>query len=699
MGLINKIRQRTGIAVGIIALGLILFLVGGDLLSTNSLLLSRSRNAVGEIYGTTVSIDRYREVLEITTENYIANSGRSPDASNLSFIQNQAWERLITEIVHVTQFEKLGLVTHPAEVVDMVQGDHVRADIKQAFTDPNTKEFDKEKLRDYLKNLGNAPAADQKRWYDYETSIAAERSLQKYNNLFSKSNYVTLKEAAWQRRTQQTRLDIRYVYVPYSTLFDSLFTPTDDELKAYLKKNKAQYQVPRSRSVEYISFPLTPAVIDSVATKADLLDLSDSFLQASNDSIFAAVNSEEENAYKVYEPNRLPEALKGDSLVAGQIFGPYLDNKGYTLYKVSQMVEGKQARVQASHILLKVDDESVRAEYKKKIAGFLDDLLNERSTFESMARKHSMDASAAQGGDLGWFERGKMVAPFEEAAFGAQEIGLIPRVIETEFGYHLIKVTALATQQNYAIASILRSIQAGNNTRSVIYDSATAFIQGLSGENFEEQAKTHNLPIEEGSDLLPDAQRVGSIGNARSIVQWNYQADEDDVSDIFELDKEFVVAHLISIQAKGTKQLKAARTDLTDKVLAQKKGDQIIATLDTLTYSTLDELQTLYGSNSFVYSMNSLRLNSNTLRNAGECPDVIGELFTLPIGLHRNPFRTATGIIIVEITANTPPKEAKADEAYTQERSQLSGKRGNPGFVQNAIKFFSDIIDNRYKFF
>ena len=490
MGLINKIRQRTGIAVGIIALGLILFLVGGDLLSTNSLLLSRSRNTIGEIYGTNISIDRYREVLEITTQNYIANSGRSPDASNLSFIQNQAWERLITEIVHVTQFEKLGLVTHPAEVVDMVQGDHIRSDIKQAFTDPNTKEFDKEKLRDYLKNLGTAPAADQTRWYEYESSIAAERSLQKYNNLFSKSNYVTLKEAAWQQRTQQTRLDIRYLYVPYSTLFDSLFTPTDDELSTYLKENKARYQVPRSRSVEYVSFPLTPALADSVATKKDLLDLSDSFAQASNDSIFSAVNSEGTEAYKVYEPNRLPDALKGDSLVVGQIYGPYLDDKGYTLYKLSQTVEGEQARVQASHILLKVDEESARAETKKKIDGFLNDLLNENAVFEDLARTHSMDGSAAQGGDLGWFERGKMVAPFEEAAFGAKEVGLIPSVIETDFGYHLIKVTALATQQNYAIASILRSIQAGNNTRNAIYDNATAFLQELSGENFEEQAES-----------------------------------------------------------------------------------------------------------------------------------------------------------------------------------------------------------------
>ena len=60
-------------------------------------------------------------------------------------------------------------------------------------------------------------------------------------------------------------------------------------------------------------------------------------------------------------------------------------------------------------------------------------------TFEDAARQFSEDASAAEGGDLGWFNRGMMVAPFEDAAFKLEK-GKVSDVVKTEFGYHLIQL-------------------------------------------------------------------------------------------------------------------------------------------------------------------------------------------------------------------------------------------------------------------
>jgi parvulin-like peptidyl-prolyl isomerase len=61
-------------------------------------------------------------------------------------------------------------------------------------------------------------------------------------------------------------------------------------------------------------------------------------------------------------------------------------------------------------------------------------------SFDTLARQYSDDTgSGAQGGDLGWFGKGRMVAPFEEAAF-SQEIGQISEPIKSEFGYHIIEV-------------------------------------------------------------------------------------------------------------------------------------------------------------------------------------------------------------------------------------------------------------------
>lgn len=99
-------------------------------------------------------------------------------------------------------------------------------------------------------------------------------------------------------------------------------------------------------------------------------------------------------------------------------------------------------QVKASHILVKVDPEATpeaKAEAKKKIEDILKQ-VKAGGDFAALAKEHSDCPSAAQGGDLGAFGRGQMVKEFEEAAF-AMKPGEISGVVETQFGYHIIKVT------------------------------------------------------------------------------------------------------------------------------------------------------------------------------------------------------------------------------------------------------------------
>lgn len=87
-------------------------------------------------------------------------------------------------------------------------------------------------------------------------------------------------------------------------------------------------------------------------------------------------------------------------------------------------------QVKASHILVKTEKEAkdILAQIK---AG---------AKFEELAKKHSVDTSAAQGGDLGWFSKGSMVPAFENAALALKE-GQVSDVVKTDFGYHIIKLT------------------------------------------------------------------------------------------------------------------------------------------------------------------------------------------------------------------------------------------------------------------
>ncbi|EGT4906985.1 peptidylprolyl isomerase [Clostridioides difficile] len=114
--------------------------------------------------------------------------------------------------------------------------------------------------------------------------------------------------------------------------------------------------------------------------------------------------------------------------------------------------EFKKDEVEASHILLKtVDDnnkplsDKEKAEAKKKAEEALKEVKSGED-FAKVAKKYSQDASASDGGKLGFFSRGQMVAEFEDAAFSMKK-GEISDLVETQYGYHIIKVTDRINEQ------------------------------------------------------------------------------------------------------------------------------------------------------------------------------------------------------------------------------------------------------------
>lgn len=98
--------------------------------------------------------------------------------------------------------------------------------------------------------------------------------------------------------------------------------------------------------------------------------------------------------------------------------------------------------VRASHILLRVDPNAPEAT-KTQARALIDGILKRAKSgedFAALAKQHSQDGSARQGGDLGYFERGQMVPAFSEAAFSLKP-GQMSGVVTTQFGYHIVKVT------------------------------------------------------------------------------------------------------------------------------------------------------------------------------------------------------------------------------------------------------------------
>ncbi len=138
--------------------------------------------------------------------------------------------------------------------------------------------------------------------------------------------------------------------------------------------------------------------------------------------------------------SKIFEVVTADVIVTGQEIKQYYDDNKKTLFVVP-------ARVKASHILAIfpwVEDNSEETEEGKEEAlkkiKMVEDKLNNGGDFEDLARQYSDDsASAASGGDLDYISKGQMIEEFEEALFSL-DLGEVSEIVETKYGFHIIKV-------------------------------------------------------------------------------------------------------------------------------------------------------------------------------------------------------------------------------------------------------------------
>jgi peptidyl-prolyl cis-trans isomerase C len=148
-------------------------------------------------------------------------------------------------------------------------------------------------------------------------------------------------------------------------------------------------------------------------------------------------------------------AIRGliDKEVADKIVVTEAETKAY--YTGNPQFFQQPEQIKASHILIKVEptaDDSAKAAARKKIEGVRKQ-LSAGDDFAELAKEYSEGPSGPKGGDLGYFSRGQMVKPFEEAAFSMQ-VDQVSNVVETRFGYHLIKVYDKRPEKTLAYADV-----------------------------------------------------------------------------------------------------------------------------------------------------------------------------------------------------------------------------------------------------
>ena len=697
MAIISTLRDKGGkFLVFVVGFSIAAFVLG-DILGPNSSLIGQNRNIVGSINGEEIDLVRFNAVYEELTYNFSLNNGRSPTQQEVSELRDQAWERLINDISYVEEFNKIGLTVTDKESVDMVQGNNIHPMIIQAFSDPSTGSFNKDNVIGYLQNLSNQPANQQQAWFSFESNLKPMRLRTKYDNLIAQSTYYNSLDAEAEYFNTSSQIDLAYFYIPFFAVSDTLFDVSTNEMRSYLNKNKSDYNQDETRSIDYAFFSVQPSAEDSTFFENEINDIRSNLMSSNiiDDSTYAVINSDSFNPYIKFNPDELPTDLVGKDV--GFITEPTYENGSISIKKLSKIDQDAQEKARAKHILLRFDDSNkstVRTEANRIL-----NLLRSGSDFEETARTYSQDGSASNGGDLGWFTDGMMVKPFQDAVFSRRRSGLIPRIIETDFGFHIINVTYPKTRTSYFVANISKDILPSDNTRNNIYRSAELFKLDIKSTDdiFSDYLKENNIIGGNISDIDKNSTEVGTIPNARNVILWSYSDDRyvGEVSDVLETDEGYIVAQINEMKDEGTKKLDEVENSIKRRIIDEKKYEYLKEIL--VDYSSLQDLKDNSGLGD-IYRSSGISMSENSLSNVGFSPESIGTAFSMQEGELTRPFKIDGGVIVLGLESKVLADTLSNYDDYRNTLIQTN-RFNVPLKIDDAIKHFSDIEDDRYKFF
>ena len=228
--------------------------------------------------------------------------------------------------------------------------------------------------------------------------------------------------------------------------------------------------------------------------------------------------------------------------------------------------------------------DSAKAEARSRIEEILE-RAQQGEDFAELARSYSQDpVSAAAGGSLGWFRRGQMTEAFENAAFSLLE-GMLSDVVETEYGFHVIKVDRVRFSERQASHILIRpTVNYRDLSRS--RKLAEEIVARAAAEDFQELIDEHHggaiadsatVPVGQVADMLPAAYASAlggrEAGEVVGPIQFNYGAGEH-----------FAVIKILEVREEGEYTFDDLRESIRASLTHDKRIDLLIERLRARTY-------------------------------------------------------------------------------------------------------------------
>ena len=697
MAVLAKIRQRSALMIVVIALALFAF-IAGDLFSNGS--FGKSSKDVGKINGKDIAFEDFRVK--------VSNVEKSQQGMTSTAAANRVWDQEVSIALLTSEFEKLGLRVGSQHIMEVLKADQNIGKNPMFLNAAGV--FDEAKFKEYFKSNPN----QAQYLTDREKEAELNAKYQIYATLIKAGTYTTESEGKLKYEMEANKVNFAYVAGLYSTIKDSEVKVSDEEIVTFMKKNEKKYKADETREIEYVLVEDKASAEDEAEVKAKITGLLSNrvkydeatkanvtepgFKDAPNTIEFVNSNSDVpyDSTYVAKKDLPAVDADKLYNLAPGEIYGPYVFGKYYCLSKSMGRKVGVNAK--ASHILIGYEgsqtpnakEKRTKEQAKAKAEAILAQVNANPDSFLMLAFTNSDDSSAQQGGDLGYFGPNQMVKPFNDFVF-SNPIGKVG-LVETPFGFHIIKVTD--KQDGIRLATIAQKIEASETTSDKVFTQATKFEIDATEKDFDKAAAVMKLTIAPPVTVKVMDEAFGPLGNQRNIVRWAFE-DGTDLGAV----KRFEVANLGHVIAKvkkvnpeGLMAVDLVRSYI-EPILKNKKKAELIKA--KMTGTSLESIAKATGST--VQQATDVTMENPVLTGGvGQEPKVVGNAFALTAGKLSAPIEGNTGIYVVKNTSTVKAPVLKDHAAYVAKLKAQSA--GDVNRIIPALKDKAEIKDNRKQF-
>lgn len=397
-----------------------------------------------------------------------------------------------------------------------------------------------------------------------------------------------------------------------------------------------------------------------------------------DDEALAAYFEEHKEDYRVPEKRKIRYLLVDVEALRSKITVPPAEVE--RSYRENEDQYTTPAQVRASHILLETkgqEEDAVRAEAEALLAQ-----IREGADFAALAKKHSDDeVSAAQGGDLDYFGRGRMVPEFEQVAFEL-EPGQISDVVKSPFGFHIIKVIDRKPETIRPLTEVRQQIQ-----DQLAYERAQAQAETLAATlgreletaaDLDAVAAKHGLTVEETGFFAKD-EPIAGLGPAPAVTGGAFELEQGAVGGPERVARGLVFFTTAGSQESKLPELADVKDQVRDDAVQERARELAEERAVELAGAFEKDFEAAARKADLEVKTTELVARGTAWPEVGISPALDAAVFALPADGVTAPIATDAGTVVARIVERQPVtpeqlaagREALHDEMLAERRSRF----------------------------